>query len=340
MRWLSIAVVLLGCGSSATPDAAVTDAPAGPTLRQPPTRPSGEDEPDGPVVVLALRDAFLDQGSDWAGTGLDLDGVHTAPGSSAGECPSTCSDGEEGIDNVVGESLYPLLEAASPGLGAAVDDALENGRGNLVVEVRGWDGTADDPRVDASVVRAMVITSAGDAAPPALLFPAAGVATLADGSAVPPPAWDGGDWAWARSDGLIGGDPASPLVRDEDAYVAGGVLVMRLPERAELVLDVLALRLSGAVLLVGPLGAADASVTLAGRWAAADLLEAASRIGVCPGSAQAGVLGAQLERVADLRAAPGTTGPCDALSVGLGFTARAVRWAGVADGAPSSSACP
>jgi hypothetical protein len=353
MRWLSLSVVLLGCASTVggadapvidvpTIDAPVLDAPPSPVLRQPPTRPGGAEEPDGPAVALALRDAFLDQGVEWASTGLDLDGLDTRAGSPEAECASMvlAVDGEGGIDNVVGESLYPLLEAAIPGLEALANDAFENGRGNLVVAVSGWDATSDDPHVDASLVRAMVITSAGDAAPPVLLFPAPGEATLPGGGPVPPPDWDGGDWAWARTDSLLGGDPDRALVNDGDAYVAGGVLVMRLPERVEVAVGVLALRLTGGLLLVGPLGAPSASATLVGRWSNADFLSAMAQVGVCPGTAQHELLAAQLDRVADLRAAPGTTGPCDAVSIGVGLSATPVRVAGAAEGAAAPISCP
>lgn len=361
---LGCACALFGCAEEHTrPDASLGDTDAGPSatdapgraLQHPPPRPSVGDGPDGPSVAFALRDVLLDQGAEWARVGLDLDGLDTQADAPATECASPGAprrDGEGGIDNVLGGELYPLLETAIPGLEARAREAQEAGRGALVLVVRGWNGGADDPRVEVALLETVLATSAEGAtpdAPPAVTIRSPSDVELASGGPLPLPAWDGDDWAWARDDGLLAGDLDAPLVVDADAYVAAGVLVASLRERTALTVRTddaaIALRLSGATVLarLGPSSIELEAVTIAGRWASVDVLSTAEDLGLCAGSAQREILAAQLDRIADVRSTPPTTidpgVPCDAISVGVRWRGTRVRIAEVTPGATGASVC-
>src|SRR5690606_10830332 len=93
-------------------DAGTVDA--GPCdLRQPAARPEGDGD-DGEEYVFGLRDVVLDQGGErWREIGLDLDGRCTVAPAFDTEClpqrrARPPSDGEGGIDNTFGSSLFPL----------------------------------------------------------------------------------------------------------------------------------------------------------------------------------------------------------------------------------------
>src|SRR5690606_15615270 len=97
------------------------------------------------------------------------------------------------------------------------------------------------------------------------------------GQAAPPPAWDGGDSWWARSDTYLGGDPDKPNIYDDDAYVSDGVVVVALPDRGDIYFfagdKTVVVRLTGAVATahITPTLDGVSNVTVAGRWSAQDL---------------------------------------------------------------------
>jgi hypothetical protein len=329
------------------------DAPSGAcTPRAAPPRPTTADLPDGPEVAFAMRDSFLDQGAEWEEIGLDLDGFCTVGSSSPSECMSRETDGTDGIDNVFGDELYPLVEAVTPGLEDVARAAQEDGLGQPVLVLRGWNGTANDPLVDASIASAVFSTSAdGDTAdaPPAVTIRSPTDYELAGGGAVPLPVWDGLDWTWLREDAFFEGDILRANVRDEAAYVADGRIVVRLPNRIDIVLPTeeagVLVRLGGAT-AIGTLSSdlrRIETLVVAGRWSVIDLLATAENVGICRGSPQYEVLATRLGQIADLRATqpsePDPAIPCNAISLGVTFTGTRVRVAGLTAGLGLSSGC-
>lgn len=313
--------------------------------RQPPARPTIADSTDGPIVAFGLREIFLDQGREAENIGLDIDGYVTVPSDLGGECDNTSTrpvDGPDGIDNIVGSALYPLFETVSAGIEARWRTAADAGHDVVVVRITGWNGTPNDPRIDVAIASSVFCTAVdgptGDE-PPAVTIRSPTDYELAGGAPLPAPVWDGGDWTWVREDGFLGGDPGMPVVRDELAYVVDGVFVARLPAPVELGLvdgmGGLLIRLTDATMF-GALDTIGAPITVTGRWSVTDILDTAGLLGICPGSAQAGLLAGQLNRVADVRSVapapemPGLT--CDALSVGMTFRSTRVRVAGVTPG--------
>lgn len=292
-------------------------------------------------MAFGLRNVGLDQGSEWENIGLDLDGICTVAGNLVGECVSggpIQRDGRDGIDNVFGSDLYPLVAAAVPGLEATARAAQDEGWGLPILYVRGWNGTPDDPRVDVAIFAAVFSTSVDGATPdvpPDVTIRSPTDYELASGGPVPLPVWDGNDWTWVRDDAFVADDFDRPVLRDDNAYVSGGSLVARLPSRVDIIFPTdnvgVLVRVSDAtaIAVMNPDGISLDAVTVAGRWSITDLLTTAENIGICRGTGQYEILQAQLDRIGDLRSMPPMPGdeglPCNAVSVGVTFTGTRLR---------------
>lgn len=320
-----------------TPDAGPCDS------RQPPPRPTVADG-DGPEVSFGMRMVVMAQGDDWPRYGYDIDGLCTSAPQFDGECVPpggvrAPADGAQGVDNVFGDEFFPLVALTTPDLESSSRNAQERGQGLPIVRVRGWNGTDDDPRIDIAVMQAVFGAPGGDEEEPP--------APPAD----PPssrPVWDGRDWFWVRDDAFLMADLERPLIRDDNAYVAGGVFVARLPDRVDIVFPADAygvlVRITGAS-VTGRLsedGLTMEDVIVSGRWAITDLLSTARNIGICDGSRDYELLEAQLDRIADVRSTVGSGGPgveCNAISIGVGFTGTRMRVAGTASGPALADLC-
>ena len=319
------------------------DAATAAALRHPPPRPSGPDLPNGEELTFALRDIVLAQDAErWRDIGLDLDGLDSQPPDPRVECipPRTGArpetDGTEGIDNAFGHRLWPLIALALPDFEEKVAEAHGSGRGAMLIRVEGYSGADDDPRVEVTIAQSVDGTSlARDA------VHMEGTELLqADGSAAPPPAWEGADTFIARGDAFFRNDPEAPLVADDNAYVAGRTLVARLPDRVDLLFFAddagVRIRLTDATIL-GRMSADRSTLEdalVAGRFALLDLLETSDYVGVCDGTPERDLAARQFETIADVRSSPGTGGPdveCDAVSVAVGFTGVRGHWGGISE---------
>jgi len=355
-----VAFLVLGAGCQVY-DASLVEGDAGSPEYEPadpPARPADPDDgEDVGELVFVVRDVLFEQDGDlWQTIGYDLDGRLTeAPGYDV-ECrpphapsrPET--DGEGGIDNSFGHHLFPLVEVTTPGLQMVSRAYQERGVGAIALVVRGWNGADDDARVDVTAAVTMFATPgmAGQTDPPEVVQTPEGPET-STGEPLPEPVWDGDDWVWLRDDNFFDGDLERPFIYDDNAYVSGGTLVFRLPDRTDFVFPGdeigLLVRLTGAVASARIAGGGERleDIVLAGRWPTLDLLDTAEAVGVCPGSSEYDILSRQLERVADVRARVGTGGPdvsCDAVSIGLRFEGGdRARLAGLAEGRPVPNAC-
>lgn len=320
-------------------------------LSSAPPRPAVSTEgPDVAEQLYALRDALLNQdGDQWRGIGFDLDGRDTTAPDYDVEClpPDVESepeiDGESGIDNAFSHRLFPLLQLALPGLERSVRDSQAAGIGALLLRVSGFNGTPNDPRIDVSFTQSAGGTSSDE------------MVSFTDfnlvnevGGAAPVPAWDGEDRWWARDDGFFSGEESQPLIRDDNAYVADGRLVMRLPERAQFLFitgtEVGArVRLTDSTVMVDLReGETFGHVVLAGRWSILDLLDTGENIGICMGSTQREIVDSQLLVIADVRSTAGSGGEgveCDAVSIGVTFQAVRGNWAGLGPSVPLPNPC-
>ncbi len=340
-------------GRDAGPDAAfdggvdaATDAaaPACP-LRHPPVRPAVPDTPGGEQVVFAFKDIYIDQGDGWSTIGYDLDGLCSVGDEPDVECypPAASStpeiDGEGGIDNVLGHEILPLTLVAVPDLATAAVRDQDLGIGALILVVHEWSGEEDDPDVRAVLTQSVYGTPGlPDGGPPVVEIPDGGL-SYDDGGVPPLPEWEGNDWWWVRTETFLGGDLERPMLEDDAAYVAGGTLVMRLPDRVPIILSgterAAIFKLTGAVLTVH--FAEDrrhADAVLAGRWPVADILVEIEHANICRDTEDYATFARLLDLAADIRATPGTGGAgaiCDAVSVGMTLRGTRAHFGGLSD---------
>ncbi len=358
---LAIAACLLGCqvydpklveDAGAGPDGGPTGMCVG---RRPDDRPTSEDGTSVPDVYFGLIDVVLDQeeGSLWADLGYNLDGYCTGqPVFESGCEPGRGAtrpqpDGNDGIDNVFGAALFPLVEVVTPGLQDTARAAQREGMGLPVLRLRNWNGEPNDPRVHVTITQAVVtVPPASDGSAPDIDI--VDYRAEIGGAPAPAPEWNGEDYVWVRSDTFLAGNVEQPLVFDDNAYVVDNQIVTRLPDRVEILFPAdelgVMVRLTGglAVARMSADGTALEDVVVAGRWSVVDLLRTAENVGVCMGTTEYNVLNAQLQGIVDVRSDVGSGGPgveCDAISLGVGFTGHRLRLGGVAEGRPLLSAC-
>lgn len=336
-----------------SPDGSV-DVDGGPTGcgYRPPARPSAPDDGmDVGEVAFAIKEVLFDQGDMWSRIGFDLDGFCTTPPDYESECvpPNAMVepvvDGENGIDNVFGQSLYPLVAVTVPGLQDASRRFQEQGNGSVILRITGWNGMPDDARVQ--VTGAVTVFGTTAAAAPMVTIGSMGP-EMPDGSPPPYPTWDGTDVFWGRDDQFVGGDASRPYVTDDNAYVRNRFLVVTLPERTDFVFPGdeagVLVRLTGAVAMgrISEDRTTIENLVVAGRWAVNDLLETAQAVGVCPDTPQLDIFQNQIDRIADVRSRVGSGGPgvmCDAISVAMQFQGYRANWGGIAPGPPLTNAC-
>lgn len=368
LSWL--ALVLCGCNvfdagliepvdapsSSDVPTADVPtqDVPVLTGLRKVPPRPAAEAEgPDAEVLTVALRDVVLNQDSDrWKDIGLDLDDLDSKVPVPEVEClpPNETADpeldGTDGIDNAFGSRLFPIVRLALPNLEADSRTNQAAGIGAIILQVSHWNGTRNDPSMTVLLTQSAGGTSAD---PESVRFEGMDLVNVSDGMPAPPPAWDGNDHWWGRDDTFFMNMEERPRVQDTNAYMSDGTLVMRLPDRVDILFFAgttagVRVRLTDAYAF----GRFDedfqtvAAATVAGRWSILDLLDTGNNIGICVGSAQRDLVEAQLDTIADVRSVRGTGGPavtCDAISLGVNFAGRTSRWVGLGPSRPLPDPC-
>jgi hypothetical protein len=306
-------------------------------LARPPPRPSGAD--DGRDIgpqTWALKEPRLRQdGEAWREIGFDRDNLCTLAGDMAEfECiPPEASaapevDGDNGIDNSFGHNIWPILQAASPTLEGVAVNAQEDGTGNIMIKLLGWNGERSDPRVAVHVSTSVdAAPRNGSTTPPSVVLMGADVVDAISGAVLPPPEWTD-DWFWVRSDAYLMNDLDEPKVQDTNAYVSNNTLVFTLTDRTPIYFQ--GVEQSLVVLVTNAVVAATITndgaeldpVVVAGRWSRLDILSTAEQLGVCPDTAQYMIIENALERSLDVRSMVGSGGPgvfCDALSIGITF---------------------
>lgn len=321
-------------------DGGVVGAPPGCVPARPNVRPVCAD--DGSTVgsrYFALRDVIVDQGADlWRTLGWDLDGDCTDALSPmpVSECTPPGSgaptDGLNGIDNAFGAEIVPQFLTYVPEFLTSPEGGIENGKNVPIVTLENWNGRADDPRVLVALAYTIDMVPAGTPIPDGGVTP---------DNSFPVPVWDGRDVAYVSSSAFTSGGRS--ILFDDNAYVAGGMIVARLPDRADLDLPAASgtvrARLTDFRFTAQLSAAGDALTTirLTGRWPEADLLSYLDDVGICPGTPanDAFRVGFQLllSRTMDVRATPGTGGPgvnCDAVSTVFPFqNGVQVTWGGI-----------
>ena len=320
-----------------------------------PMRPSVEDGTASLDLVWALRalDIGVRLGPD-AGPppdpplGLDLDNACTCPG------PESCKpraggaehcDDPGGRDNSGGHLLKNFAQISQGTFSQdQLNQRISNGEFSLLLHVRGYNGGANDAKVELS------------------LYISQGTTSLEDGGIPRPPVWNGNDvWvvdATSVFGGANGGGVLIPNYVDTEAYVADHVLVASVDFPLTLGSGnngVLTLELTGSILtaLLVPEGQTFRldHGDLAGRWATSKLLGSLSALHdpvnpgqfVCPGTQAYANTKALICRAADISSDPKKTDvsqPCDALSIGIGFIASPAKFGPVRQRPPLGANCP
>lgn len=298
-----------------------------------PARPSTGDG-TGPDVIFAFKDPLVAQIDPvWHELGFNLDGECTAAGITEYLCApegatGPQADGPEGVDNIVGERIFPLISMFDPDFQTNSAEGMERGS-TFLIRIRGWNGEPDDRQVE--VVFAQGIGRAGF--------------RRADGNLMP--LWDGLDEFDVSRANFSAGNPNRPIVFDDNAYVVDNRLVFKLPSRENIRLPFdgpndLIVRLSegwltGVISEPDPeTGFRTISSVLTGRWRSDDIADAVELIGICAGSGPRIAFDSLVANQVDIRSDGATTGMlrCDAVSLAVGFTGYTAIWGNVVEPPP------
>ncbi|MCA9530764.1 MAG: hypothetical protein KC543_11560 [Myxococcales bacterium] len=302
-----------------------------------PPRPNVPDDgTDTGTASFAITNIIVDQKDAWKNVGLNLDGFDTTETNPVGECkPPDQSqgvplDGDNGIDNQIGQKLLVLVNALIPGFQVHLNDAHKRGEGTILWEISEWNGTANDSKVRITIYVAADGTSLPadevhwDDATRQLL-------QNSDDMPAPPPDYSspsGRRTFFVRASNFTTGGSPTPFLLDTNGYVSDGTMVFRYPSGKTLIINEgegsLNLRLSEGFLLAkfAPDFKSISSGFLAGRFPVTDLLEAGGSIGIC-GCARC-VIEDNVYTLADVLSAESSydgTGnqDCDALSIGIPY---------------------
>ena len=264
--------------------------------------------------------AGVPSGRAWSTFGYNIDGTVSTP-SSTNHCtlargaPSRVrGDGDNGIDNGFGANLLPMLSTIAPDTENVNANAIEAGGKTLVLEVAGLDGSASQTNTG---LHGQLL----EAAPTSMR-----------------PGWDGTDTRTITSESLTNGTLAGGSTTPfSDVYVAGGIVVAKAPSAVVHVVlggASLPLTLSGATFSFKKSLTGDDALegTISGVLPIATLSAAIRRIAgsisntLCEEATISNVL-TQMAQAVDI----GTDGAntsgiaCNAISLGLGFEAKAIQ---------------
>lgn len=322
----------------------------------PPRPPSPGSGTELPSIVLAARRlrVMADAGTP---LGLDMDGVCSCQFEQPGSCvgpdgAAPVCDDEQGRDNALG-GILQRLGAVSPAFRSLEGSKdLEEGQRGTLLELRGYNGEADDDGVVVAIYASNGIGYVDGGAPDA-----------ADGGTGvrKKPVWNGDD-RWGIDSRSLLGDRfvgAEPVARyyDDRAYVRDHILVaqpVRPDQTVEAALGSLNFDITGGT-VVGRLakdanqrwtfeGQLLARITLPSLLGSLAVLDDPTAPGkkLCGDSDLYQLLKRELCKAPDLYHLPTsgvTTLPCDAISSALGVYAEQARFGGVEDIPAPSIGC-
>lgn len=333
-----------------------------PATSERPTTPGGTPLPDIYLAIDTLRLGALDRdgGADknaWKTLGFDLDGKCSGSATCSGVTNVACVgpdggalavDGDDCRDNMFGRLAGVAISVPQVGARYGLSEDAFNcslcaGSFTFVIKVSGYDGTEDDDdlRVDLYPSPGLETPLPLDCSSPgwsrdACFLPAMPWKIATEGMAAP------------------SAGPALPDAKlaDAHAYVKAGYLVMQLPDDALFwfptqpgaAINAFPAKLQKGVVSGRIVKGADQTWgvedgIVAGRLKATDVLEGFQRIGLCPNDSNFHLIDIYLSQNLDITAGdadPSTA--CDALSMGVGFTARQAV-AGALESAPLPGAC-
>lgn len=331
---------LAGCGTEPS-------LPFDPTGQGEGARPpaAGPQQPgDGDGVVLAVDRLFLGD-TDWDGKktpgswklyGFDIDGKVSTTASKdlckpvAGAAPADVyPDGQDGIDNSFGKNLVELIANLLPDPSARVTEAIGNGDFTVMLKIEGLGEQASYNPLTTKLYGGAKLT--------------------------PPPAWDGND-AWPVIPELLGDaqdiDSATVVFPDsyvvDNIWVSGGESIFKL--NLTIADTILGITISHATLAM-ELAADHKSVvmgTISGVVETEGLVNELRKVigALAPNYCAPATLGPILNRIRSASdilkdGSQDPTQECDAISIGVGFTAKEVQLGPIAPAAmmEGTSAC-
>jgi hypothetical protein len=325
---------------------------------EPPPRPTDDDGggPQNTMVVAAFNtiDIGVSGGLD-AGIppfGYDLDHVCTCPGPSScipqagAEAGISFCDDEAGRDNTDIQLFRGLPGTASTGT-SEIDQGLAAGQYGSLVVISNYNGNADDSQVTVD------------------FYVSNGLSRNADGG-IPTPQLNGNDvWTIDPSSVVGGQEGAPPVYSDETAWVSNYTVVANMAQLKiafgeRTFLGGATMQLYGAI-LVGKLysypltdggsvfGYGLSGGTIAGRWPTSQILSTLAYIPeegggfLCgPDSLNYNIVRAVVCENADIQTLSqedNMGAPCDAISVGMQFTAVPAKLGGILALPPAPSGC-
>jgi hypothetical protein len=361
----------------AVPDASnAAEAAVDPNACQhvgPPGRPDASDVDGGSFEVIAAFKTIdigltADASAPRPPYGYDLDNVCTCPGPpSCVQEPgamTTCDDdagGNTGIDNTDIELFRGLGGAASTGT-AQIDDGLQTGQYGLLLAIDDYNGQLDDPNVIVS----FYVSNGVNRNP-------------LDGGVTPPDFTSGDDLWTVDPNSLTvkpqdaGAVPScahlsqstcQSIYSDDQAYVSGGFVVAHFNQLMvafgdRSFLGGATMQLSSAI-LVGQLVAVQlptsgfsyklTSGTIAGRWPTKALLQTLATIPdttteggfLCGEGLEYDIIKRVVCQIADISQNPANdnmNAACDAVSVGMTFSAGPAQLGAVFAVPPAPAGC-
>jgi hypothetical protein len=310
---------------------------------EPPAAPSADDPSNdggqGFVVAVHTIDFGFDAGM--ASTiGYDLDSIYTCCDGGAESCKGAASPATAHCDDVSGRdnsggTLLASLSLVDPSqfTTATISQRLQDGTYSILLQVTDYNGTPNDTQVTAA------------------LYGSDGVEN--DAGAF----WMGSD-QWTIDESFVVNPNTTPLVPtdfDTNAYVADDTLVMHVTFPISLgtsATNTFTITLTAGVITGQLVSAGNGTWSLtggniAGRWNVSQLLSSLQTVNlsgtpICPGSPTYTFVKQQICKYADIMTDPSsdnTGATCDALSLGIGFTADPALLGSVQPTAIKTSLC-
>ncbi len=260
----------------------------------------------------------------WKNYGYDIDGLASTDKSTdhcklkSGAPNKVKTDGTEGTDNSFGANILPIITTASPDAAKSINDSLLKGTFTVIIETKGLNAEATQTNTGLS----------------GQLF--------AGGEMAAPPKWDGND-EWSVLPALLADGQSvagGSKVKFADAYVNKGVYVSGSDATVTLSLSIqgasLDLNINKATIsFKKPASGTDINATegtiagvLGTEQLISELRKVAGRVSttLCEGSTFDNIA-SQIRQASDIGAngANSAAGECDGISIGIGFTAVAVK---------------
>lgn len=318
--------VAAGCSSSDGDAADGGGGGNGAAVGQPPARPEGNATTDTSERTFAVNTLKLGTNNEWKKLGYNIDGK-VSTGSSKDVCKpvpggptSPHQDGDNGIDNSFGANVLPILLPLQQDLPQLASKALENGSFTIMIQTK---GLAAGATADATGLSGQ-------------LFAGGRYSDDGDGGLGAPPAFDKStDWPVLPAI-LNGSDVASgSKIKFANSYVSEGTFVTgdRLTVSLNLNFSGIQLDLSvrNAIITMKPSGSDMNDGIISGYLDTKEISAAITKVGgrlstqFCGGTAIDSFI-QNLQYSSDMLS-DGTTSAdreCDAISIGLGFTAKEI----------------